>query len=89
MSQPVKIEFSIDVPRVERARSLADRIAALGYIANIFVDDESGSVSIYCGKAMLATHESVVAAQLELNELYLPFDAGCGGWITAGNRQDH
>jgi len=53
------------------------------------VDDESGSVSIYCGKAILAMHESVVAAQLELNDLCLPFDAGCEGWITAGNRQDH
>ena len=55
MSQPLKIEFSIDVSDVERARSLAERIAALGYIPDIFVDDETGSVSIYCAKTMLAT----------------------------------
>jgi hypothetical protein len=88
MSQPMKIEFSIDVPDVERARPLAERIAALGYIPDIFVDDETGSVSIYCAKTMLATHEGVVA-QSELNEICVPFAAECDGWITAGNRQDH
>jgi len=89
MSQPMKIEFSIDVPGKERARSLAERIAAPGYTPNIFIDDESGSVSIYCAKTMLATHKGVVAAQSELNELCVHFDAECDGWITAGNRQDH
>ena len=88
MSQPMKIEFSINVPDVVRARPLAERIAALGYIPDIFVDDETGSVSIYCAKTMLATHEGVVAAQSELNEICVPFAAGCDGWITAGNRQD-
>jgi len=89
MCQPMKTEFSIDVPDVDRARSLAEKIAALGYTPDIFVDDESGSVSIYCAKNMLATHEGVVAAQCELNELCVPFAAECDGWITAGNRQDH
>ena len=89
MSQPMRIEFSIDVPSVDRARSLAGRIAALGYTPDIFVDGESGSVSIYCAKTMLATHAGVVAAQSELNGLCALFAAECDGWITAGNRQDH
>ena len=89
MSQPMEIEFSIDVSDVERARSLAERIAALGYVPGIFEDDETGSVSIYCARTMLATYEGVVAAQSELNELCVPFEAVCDGWITAGNRQDH
>ncbi len=88
MSQPMEIEFSIDVSDIERARSLAERIAALGYTPSIFVDDETGSVSIYCAKTMLATHEGVIAAQSELNRLCEPFAAVCDGWITAGNRQD-
>jgi hypothetical protein len=46
-------------------------------------------VSIYCAKNMLATHEGVVAAQSELNELCAPFAAECDGWTTAGNLQDH
>jgi Regulator of ribonuclease activity B len=88
MSRPMKIEFSINVPDVERAHSLAEGIAAQGYIPDIFVDDESGSVSIYCAKTMLATHEGVVAAQSELNELCVQFGAECDDWITAGNQQD-
>jgi hypothetical protein len=87
MSVPMKIEFSIDVPSEKRAHSLAERISSLGYAPHIFIDDESGSVSIYCAKTMLATHEGVVAAQSQLNELCVPFDAECDGWITAGNRQ--
>jgi len=47
ISLPMKIEFSISVPDIERAHSLAVRIAAQGYIPDIFVDNESGSVSIY------------------------------------------
>lgn len=89
MSKPMRIEFSIDVPNLEGARSLAERIAALGYAPNIFVNDEDGSISIYCARTMLATHEGVVAAQAELNVLCMPFAAICDGWITAGNKQDH
>jgi|ERR1022692_4020220 hypothetical protein len=89
MSQPMKIEFSIDVPDLARAHSLAERIAARDFNPAIFVDDESGSVSIYCARTMLATHEGVIAAQSELNELCVPFGAECDGWMTAGNRQEH
>jgi hypothetical protein len=83
------IEFSVDVPDIERARSLSERIAAKGYGPRIFIDDEDGSISIYCARTMLATHEGVIAAQAELNVLCVPFAAVCDGWITAGNKQDH
>jgi hypothetical protein len=89
MSKSMCIEFSIDVPDLEKARSLSKRIAANGYEPSIFIDDEGGSVSIYCARTMLATHDGVVSAQAELNVLCLPFDAVCDGWITAGNKQDH
>lgn len=89
MSQPMRIEFSIDVPDVEKARSLSERIAAHGYEPDIFVDDKDGTVSIYCARTMLATHDGVVAAQAELNVLCVSFGAVCDGWITSGNKQDH
>jgi hypothetical protein len=87
MSKPMLIEYSIDVPDVERAGSLAELIASRGYVPDIFVDDETGSISIYCGKTMLATYDGVVAAQDELNTLCIAFGANCDGWITAGNKQ--
>jgi hypothetical protein len=89
MSKPMRIDFTIDVPDGERARSLAERIAALGYEPSVFVDDESGAISLYCARVMLATHEGVVAAQAELNSLCIPFGAECDGWLTAGNKQEH
>lgn len=87
MSMPMVIEFTIAVPSVECARSLAERISALGYAPALYVDEEDGSVSLYCGRSMLATYEGVVAAQEQLNTLCEPVGANCDGWITAGNRQ--
>jgi hypothetical protein len=89
MSRPMTIEFTIAVPSIDGARSLAERIAAAGYVPNLFVVDEDGSVSLYCARSMLATYEGVVAAQSELNVLCKPVGANCDGWITPGNRQDN
>jgi hypothetical protein len=89
MSKPMRIEFTMAVPDVEVARSLAERIAALGYDPDIFVSDEDESVSIYAARTMLATYEGVVSAQAELNALCRPVGAECDGWLTAGNQQDH
>ena len=88
MSQPMSIEFSINVPDLVRAHSLAERIAPAGFHPEIYVDDETGCVSIYCAKSMLATYQGVVAAQYELNELCALFGADCDGWMTGGNRRD-
>lgn len=88
MSRPMKIEFTIEVPTIECARLLTEQIAASGYMPDLYVDPESGAVSLYCARSMLATYEGVVAAQVELNELCEPVGAHCDGWITAGNRSD-
>jgi hypothetical protein len=89
MSKSMLIEFTIAASSIECARSLAERIAGIGYSSDLYVDDEDGSVSLYCGRIMLATYEGVVAAQAELNMLCRPVGANCDGWLTAGNRQDN
>ncbi len=58
-SRPMRIEFSIDAPDVPTARSIAELTAALGYAPDIFVDEDSGAVSVYCAKTMLATYDGV------------------------------
>jgi hypothetical protein len=83
MSRPMTIEFTIAIPSIDSARPLAERIAAMGYVPHLFVDDEDGSVSLYCARSMLATYEGVVAAQSELNVLCEPVGANCDGWITS------
>ena len=87
MSKPMTIEFTVAVPSVDIARSLAERISAVGYSPDLFVDDEGGAVSLYCARSMLATYEGVVAAQSELNSICELVGANCDGWITAGNKQ--
>ena len=89
MSQPMVIEYTIYAPDVPSARALAERIAVMGYAPKLYVDDESGSVSLYCARSMVATYEAVIACQEELNALCQPVGAECDGWLTAGNRQGH
>jgi hypothetical protein len=89
MNEPMRIEFTIAVPSVECARRLAERIADFGYDPDLYVDEEDGSVSLYCARMMLATYEGVLSSQAELNQLCQPVGANCDGWITAGNRQDN
>jgi hypothetical protein len=89
MTEPMRIEFTIAVPSVECAHSLAERIAGLGYEPDLYLDEETGSVSLYCARMMLASYEGVVSAQFELNQLCQPVGANCDGWTTAGNRQDN
>jgi regulator of RNase E activity RraB len=79
------IEFSVDVPNVSTARSIAELVSAHGYEPRIFVCDEDGSVSVYCAKMMMATYDGVVAGQAEVNCLCEPFGGECDGWGTFGN----
>jgi hypothetical protein len=89
MSRPMRIEFSIAAPAAAIARSIAEHTSARGYVPKISVDDESGAVSVYCAKTMLATYDGVIAGQAELNEICAPMGAECDGWFPAGNHQDH
>ena len=88
MDEPMKNEFSIDVPDKTAGIAVAERAATLGYEPNLYFDDESARWSVYCGKHMIATYENVVHGQLELNEIAVEHDSRCDGWVTSGN-QDH
>jgi Regulator of ribonuclease activity B len=85
MSLPMTIEYSIAAPSLANARQLCKLIAPCGYDPQIYVDDEDQSVSIYCGRRMLATYDGVVSCQTELNRLCEPYGAQCNGWGTMGN----
>jgi len=89
MSRPMTIEYTIYAKDIHSARALAERIAAVGYTPRLYVDDEDGSISLYCARHMVATYEAVVACQEELNSLGHSVGAICDGWLTAGNRQGH
>ncbi len=85
MSKPMTIEYSIAAPDLANAQQLCRLIAPCGYDPQIYVDDDDQSVSIYCGRRMLATYAGVVSCQAELNRLCEPYGAQCDGWGTLGN----
>ena len=82
------IEFTIDIPNNDKAKTMAELIAPLGYTPEIYFDEASKTWSLYCGKSMLATHDNVVEAQVELNEVVAPHGGKCDGWVTGGNRHN-
>lgn len=85
MSQPMLIDFSVDVPDEATAKRVAELVAPLGFDPRLYWDDESETWSVYCAKRMLATYENVVAGQQQLNELLEPHGGYCDGWGTFGN----
>ena len=88
MDKPMFIEFTIVVPNNDKAKAMAELIAPLGYAPEIYFDEKSETWSLYCGKSMLATHDNVVEAQAELNEVVAPHGGNCDGWVTGGNRHN-
>jgi hypothetical protein len=88
MSRPMVIDFSVEVPDERSARRVAEVAAPAGFDPSLFHDDESDSWSVYCAKEMLATYETVVGAQADLNRLVQPHGGHCDGWGTFGNTQD-
>ena len=66
------IDFSIDVPSEIAARALAAVVTTHGFDPSISDNEGRGSWSVYCSKTMLATYESVISVQAQLNELAKP-----------------
>jgi Regulator of ribonuclease activity B len=87
MSLPMTIDFSIDVPNESAARAVAALVSTHGFDPSISDNEGRGWWSVYCSKTMLATYDSVVSVQGQLNELAKPQGGICDGWETFGNSQ--
>ena len=85
MSRPMTIDFVVSISDMSKARSIAQLVAEHGYQTDIHLDDEGGSIDIYCTKRMVATYDGVVACQTELTQLCKPFGVVCDSWGTYGN----
>lgn len=88
MSRPMVIEFSVDAPDERAARRVSEVVASAGFDPSILHDDETESWSVYCAKELLATYETVIGVQSELNRLLPPHGGHCDGWGTFGNTQE-
>lgn len=83
MSKPMVIDFTVGLLHKPGAEGFATSARAAGYATRVLPDGHAWDC--VCTRAMLATYESVTAAQLELNALADPHDGYCDGWGTWGN----
>ena len=81
LSKPRTVDFTIEAPDLDTARSLIERIAVAGYIPRLYVD-EQGSVSLYCAVDMILTYDAVIERQVQLNAICIPVGAECDGWLV-------
>lgn len=85
MSRPIVIDFFITVPDREAGEAVTQVVARFGYHAELVHDEEDDAWDCYCQRTMFPTHEGIVEAQGELNELSRPFGGYSDGWGTPGN----
>jgi hypothetical protein len=85
MSKPMVIDFAVDAPSQASAERIARLASERGYAASVEPDAEHGRWTCYCSKLMMATHEGVLGAQQELDELSAPLGGRSDGWGTSGN----
>ena len=83
MSEPMDIDFHIGLLHKPGAEGFAASARAAGYRTKVIPDGLAWDC--WCTRAMLATYENVIAAQLELDALADLHDGFCEGWGTSGN----
>jgi regulator of RNase E activity RraB len=85
MSAPMQIEFYVWARDVTLAQRVAGLVEALGYATEVFIDDTSSRISVYCTREMIPQYDLIIQAQKDIDELLRPFDMICDGWGTLGN----
>lgn len=86
MSQPMDIDFAVDVPDEASGQGIARLAVSHGYTTVVEHDDEADCWTCYCTKRMVPAYDAVVAAQRELDELSATFGGHSDGWGTHGNQ---
>lgn len=85
MSKPMLIDFMVAVPSDAAGRAVATEARTAGFTTNVSEDEDDGSFTCYCSKTMVATYDSVIAVQDQLDELSRPHEGRSDGWGTLGN----
>jgi hypothetical protein len=85
MSQPMAIDFSVNVPDEPSGGEVARLATERGYTAVVEFDEDSQQWTCYCTKRMVPTYDAIVAAQQELDNISAAFGGHSDGWGTSGN----
>jgi hypothetical protein len=83
MSQPMKIDFHVEVPDKAAGKLVAEAAREMGFLTKL-VDDDPGW-TCWCTKEMLATYDGVIAIQKTLDGISRAFGGNCEAWGTSGN----
>ena len=88
MDAPMEIDFFVAAPNELAAEEIADAAEQADFDTEIHQDDESGAWTVICTAEMLATYETILAAQKRLDQLAVPYEGFADGWGTFGNAED-
>lgn len=87
LSKPMLIDFQVVMPDESSALAFATVASALGYqVRNYESEGCKLPWTCECSTRTLAIYEVLIAIQIELAELSLPFGGVPDGWGTFGNR---
>ena len=81
-SKPTDVEFYCYASDVKTAENIAELMQGVGFIADVYEDEEEDSVSVYFKKQMLLTYDAVIAEQKKADERLIAFDTNCDGWMV-------
>ena len=85
LPEPMSVDFFVAVPDEKAGRAVAEAAERLGYRVTVEQDGDDPMWTCYCAKSMLVTHDAVVAAQRQLDEIARPLGGKADGWGTFGN----
>ncbi len=84
MSEPMDIDFFVEVPSREAGERVADLAFRAGYLTILDHDEEDDAWTCYCTKRMVPDYGAILGAQRELDELSGPLGGRSDGWGTSG-----
>jgi hypothetical protein len=80
ISEPMNVEFAIDLPNEAAAKEVARLAAQRGYTTSVNYDEVEDESACYCTKRMVPTEDAIAAAQRELEQLSAPFGGRADEW---------
>ena len=85
MTRPMDIDFHVAAVDKASADAIARAAQELGYRTSVSKDHNSARWTCTCMREMVATHETVIGVQRELDDLSRPLGGYIDGWGTYGN----
>lgn len=85
MSEPMAIDFFVNVPDEPNGEEMARLAAQRGYTSVVEFDEDRHQWTCYCTKRIVPTYDAIVAAQQELDNLSAALGGRSDGWGTSGN----